>query len=445
MPIDHWMLFGTFAEQRHFEYPATHTYQGVIINANMAAHAPAGLAAFLQQKTAGMKYIVDPLTHAFQHDPEVISNEDGSPKSSVRTLAETYREPVVATVGRVPLLPKHFHNTATLQAFTERCIEFQNDHLKNYMAQSDASKYLENGGAAPPYAVVAPYFFLTETNYQNWLPICLEMAALTRRLVGSERRVFASVVVSQGVLLDDSARVEVGRKYSELDVDGYMLWADNLDEQNASKAELRSFLKLARQLRSNSGREVINVHGGYFSILAAGLLGKAALTGVTHGPEFGEFRGVIPVGGGIPIPKYYIPQLHARVRYREALRFFQAKGWLKSATEFHTNVCPCDECRSVLSGNTENFRLFGEGTVKNVRRRQGIVRLEYPTGETKLRCLRHYLQRKRYEYAFAATATAPELIKDLETGVTVFEDVAGLEGVCHLQIWKEVLSEVAAQ
>ncbi len=441
MQIDHWMLFGTFAEQRHFEYPEVGTYQGVIINANMAAHAPAGLAAFLLEKTAGMKYIVDPLTHAFQHDPEVISNDEGAPKSSVRSLADAYGEPVADKVGSTPLLPRHFDKAGVLQGFTERCIRFQQEHLTEYMAQSDAAKYLEEEAAAPPYAVVAPYFFLTETNYESWLPVCCKAAQAARTLLGTvpSPRLFVSVVVSQGILLDEQARNDITKAFAGLDVDGYLLWGDSLDEQAASGLELRGLLSIARGLRQAGKREVINLHGGYFSILAAGVLGNGAFSGVTHGPEFGEFRGVVPVGGGIPIARYYIPKLHARVRYRDALRFFQAKRWLDDATGFHSNVCACAECVATLGGDSANFRLFGEGTVKSVRRRNGIVRIEYPTGETKLRCLRHYLQRKRLEYKVAAEGKAEELLKEMDEGVEQFEDVAGMEGVSHLRLWRKIL------
>jgi hypothetical protein len=435
------MLFGTFAEQRHFEYPEVGTYQGVIINANMVAHAPAGLAAFLLEKTAGMKYIVDPLTHAFQHDPEVISNNEGAPKSSVRSLAEVYGEPVADKIGFMPLLPKHFEPKGVLHGFTERCLRFQQEHLKEYMAQSDAAKYLQDEAATPPYAVVAPYFYLTETNYENWLEVCQRAAATARSILGSAQssRLFASVVVSQGAVLDPDVRKRITRTFVDLDVDGYLLWVDNLDEQSASGPELRGLLNMARALRQGGTREVINVHGGYFSILASGVLGDSAFSGVTHGPEFGEFRGVVPVGGGIPIAKYYIPKLHARVRYRDALRLIRAKGWLNNADEFHANVCSCLECTDTIAGNSENFSLFGEGTVKSVRRRNGIVRIEYPTGETKLRCLRHYLQRKRLEYKTAGEGRAKELLGELEQGIEQFEEVAGMEGVSHLRLWSNIL------
>ena len=81
MSVDHWMTFGTFAEQRYFIYPSPDTYTGVIINANMVAHAPSGLAAFLLEKTRkDFPYIIDPLTHAFQHDVSILLDDKGSNK-----------------------------------------------------------------------------------------------------------------------------------------------------------------------------------------------------------------------------------------------------------------------------------------------------------------------------------------------------------------------------
>jgi hypothetical protein len=441
MSIEHWMMFGTFAEQRHFEYPARGTYQGVVINANMAAHAPAGLAAFLLEKTAGMRYLVDPLTHAFQHDPEVICGDDGEPKPAIKSLAEFYGDPIAKFVGKRPVHPKHFENDDVLREFTTNCVKFQRDHLKGYMQANDAAKYLEDGDCAPPYAVVSPYFYLTETTYEEWLPVMMRAAQFAREVVDADMKVFSSVVVSQGVLVSDEARKEVAKVFASAPLDGYVLWADNLDEQSASRLELAGLLDLAGKLRNGGRREVINLHGGYFSVLAAGTLGGGRyFTGVTHGPEFGEFRGVVPVGGGIPIARYYVPRMHARMRYRDAQRIFNALGWLSDAATFHDKVCKCDECRAVIDDDIDNFTLFGDGNVKNVRRRHGIVRIEFPTGETKLRCLRHYLQRKKLEYDAAASLDAKKLLAELETGAAQYEDVAGLDAVSHLRLWHRIFS-----
>lgn len=445
MPIDHWMMFGTFAEQRHFVYPAVNTYRGAIINGNMAAYAPDGLAAFLLEKTASLLYIVDPLTHAFQHDPDFITGKDGEAKSSIKALAEIYGEPTQGTVGKRPILPEDFANDAVLREFVRRCLRFQSRQLAALMTNSDAMKYLEEDEAPvfEPYALVAPYFYMTETTYEDWLPVAVR-AARHAKAEYPQAKLFASVVLSQGVILDEEVRKTIVRKLTTEEFSGYLLWVDNLDEQAAGGAELKGLLEVARDLRVGGTREVINLHGGYFSVLAAGVLGGQAMTGVTHGPEFGEFRSVVPVGGGIPIARYYVPLLHARVRYRDTLRFLTAKEWLDDAATFHRNVCDCAECLETLHGNTANFVEFGKGSAKDVRRSTGIVRIEYPTTVTKLHCLRHYLQRKAREYQFAATASRDQILDDLRRGQKEFKKVVGLEGVSHLNLWEKTLAPAVA-
>jgi hypothetical protein len=445
MPIDHWMMFGTFAEQRHFVYPAVDTYRGAIINGNMAAHAPDGLAAFLLERTASLRYIIDPLTHAFQHDPDFITGKDGEAKSSIKALAEIYGDPTYSTVGKRPILPEDFANDVVLREFVRRCLDFQSRRLADLMRDSDAMKYLEEDEVPDlePYALVAPYFYMTETTYEDWLPVAVR-AGRHAKAEYPQAKLFASVVLSQGLILDKAARKTIVRELVDEDFSGYLLWVDNLDEQAAGGAELKALLAVARDLRVGGEREVINLHGGYFSVLAAGVLGKEAMTGVTHGPEFGEFRSVVPVGGGIPIARYYIPLLHARVRYRDAIRFLDAKKWFADVKTFHRNVCDCAECRETLDGDIANFVEFGKGTVRNVRRSSGIARIEYPTTETKLHCLRHYLQRKAREYQFAATASRDQILDDLRHGHAEFKKVVGLEGVSHLSLWEKTLAPPVA-
>jgi hypothetical protein len=184
---------------------------------------------------------------------------------------------------------------------------------------------------------------------------------------------------------------------------------------------------------------VLNLHGGYFSFLLAGKLGEGALTGVSHGPEFGEYRPVIPVGGGIPIARYYIPDLHSRIRYRDALRWFREKGWLISAEVFHSEVCNCDTCRDTIRNDPNNFVLFGESNVKNVGRGGGIVRINFPKTEAKKRCLEHYLRRKDKEFQSATNAPGEFLLEEMVKGIEKYKTVAGLEEVSHLQKWIDVL------
>jgi hypothetical protein len=316
----------------------------------------------------------------------------------------------------------------------QRCLKFQQTILVEAMDKTDAIKYVAfKEFKRTPRALVAPYFYLTESNFEAWLDVEVRCCAVARELAKDDQ-LYAGVVISAGLLNDDDKRTKIVDALIATNVDGFLLWVDDFDEQQAGVKKLGDFLKLARALRGTAQREVINLHGGYFSVLAAGNLGKGALSGVTHAPEFGEYRSVVPVGGGIPMARYYIPQLHARVRYREALRLFREMGWLKDAETFHSQVCDCKVCRDTLNGDAANFVLFGKGNVREVRRGTGIVRIDFPTGETKTRCLEHYLRRKKLEYTAASERSANDLISELRNGHSTYADYLG-DGVDYLNNW----------
>lgn len=439
MSVEHWMTFSTFAEQRYFVYPDTSTYTGAIINGNMAAHAPTGLAAFLLERTAGLSYVIDPLTHAFQHDPVHIQNDEGEPKSSIGKLAGAYGEPIAGLVGRKPLLPGDLSDAGKRKAFVEHCLEFQLCKLADAMAASPAIKYLDKSvDELRPSVLIAPYFFMSETTIDAWLPLALDCVKLSLETRPSQK-VYAAVVVSDGVILNPALRQRLIDAFGSSGAAGFFVWVDNLDEHGAGMPELEGLVTLARGLRHTKSKQVVNLHGGYFSVLASGVLGDGALTGVAHGPEFGESRSVVPVGGGIPIARYYLPGLHERIKYRDALQYLIAKNWLTSASEFHENVCMCQECKQTLAGDANNFVKFGAAEVKQVRRRWGMVNIDFPTPETKERCLRHYLNRKKLEYLFSGEALKEAIIEDLRKGRADFVDAIGLEGVAHLDRWAQVL------
>lgn len=441
MRVEHWMMFGTFATQRHFVYPSKDTYDGVIINATMAAYAPGGLAGFLLEKTSNIKYIIDPLTHAFQHDPSILVNKDGEVKSSINSLSSEYGQIISDKVGKIPIFPTDFSNSKNIEELVLNSMSYQIKILSDAMQENESMKYLSGEGLyLEPYAIVIPYFFITETTYKDWLEIMINAANIALNTY-RQKKIFASIVVSRGLISNSDIVDEIIQAYNNIDVSGFLIWIDDLDESSSSINELNGILRLAKGLRRENSREVINLHGGYFSILSAGILGNNVISGVTHGPEYGEHRSVIPVGGGIPIAKYYIPHLHERIKYRDAARIFKTKGWLENASIFHENVCNCDECKDAINGNVDNFKEFGISEVKEVRRGYGIVRMEYPTNETTKKCLRHYLQRKKREFEFASSTSKEEQIEDLQKGIDEFLSTIGLDGISHLKLWKNIFSK----
>jgi hypothetical protein len=436
------MMFSTFAEQRHFVYPRKDTYHGIILNANMAAHAPDGIARFILTRTYQQRYIIDPMTHAFQHDPRHITDSEGKVKRSVMKMAEQYGELIADNVGKRPLLPSMLQDKDQRKDFVKSCLNFQESHISQRIETSDDAKYInfdEQPGTAPkPFALLAPYFYMKEATAHLWLDINVKLAELAVEQK-EDIPIFGMLVLSQGILLNDTLVNEIVEKFKSISLNGFLIWIDDLNEGVAEESHLKGLISLGRKLRAISGPgEVINLHGGYFSILATSeKLGSPALSGVCHGPEFGEYRPVIPVGGGIPIARYYIPLLHERIRYREALAVLKEMGFLRDAASFHAKVCCCTECKNTIGNNPENFTLFGESNVKLVKRGSGLARMEYPTPRTKLRCLQHYLERKQIEYQFASTASKQQLMEDLNSGHDRFKEIIGLDQVSHLKTWKE--------
>jgi hypothetical protein len=435
------MTFATFNEQRYFAYPREGSYDGVVLNANMVAHAREGIAAFLMSKTEGLPYLIDPLTHAFQHEPSAIRNKFENVKSSIRALADYYGAPVQDLAGKRPISPADFADAKMLDEFVGRCLHFQKESLSGKMSASEWNQYLlQDKKELEPYALVSPYVFINEANFRRWFPIAVRFVASAFQQRGGSK-LFVPIVLSRGALLSGEVRDSILQYLADEHLDGFLLWIDDLDETEAAGSTLAAFLALTRGLKKRPSQELINLHGGYFSILAAGNLGGAAISGVAHGPEFGEHRGVVPVGGGIPRPKFYLPQLHARIPYREAQAYLRDLGLLDDTEKFFRNVCDCTECRIVLAPGIEKFTTYGDSTVKLVRRDQGFTRMEFPTSVAKQQCLRHYLERKAREFLFSANADRSDIIEDLRAGYLSFRDIAP-ESAGHLAVWAKVLAGV---
>jgi len=438
MKIENWMIFGTFAEQDFFSFPTLETYNGIIINANMASHAPSALAAFLLEKTNNNNYLIDPLTHSFQHDVSFIKN-NGKVKSSIQKLGDKLGEPVKSKMGISPLNPSDFKDTETINNFVKSCIDFQSNQIKDYMKDSESLKYFESSESdLEPYAVIAPYFYMQEGTISQWLKINSDLIVKSREQ--TDKKLFASLVISKGLLVSEDTQTLIDT-YSSLDVDGFIIWVDNFNEHNASKKELKGLLDIVNNLNKDGKKEVINLHGGYFSIMAAKILNKKGFTGVAHGLEYGEFRSVVPVGGGIPIAKYYIPSLFDRFKYREAARIFTQMGWLESPSSFFDNVCNCSTCKKILADNpSDNFIKFYDPNVRNVKRGSGIVRMEFPSAQAKINCLMHYLETKAKEYEFCSSLDKENILKRLTESQETFSEELSLDELSYLQIWYDVLN-----
>lgn len=449
----HLIRYGTAGDQKFLLDDFLPHYDQLVINARMVAHIRSALASFLIHRAKNKPYLIDPETHAFQHRLAYIlsssEKKNGELKRSVRLLVDAYGAPLHGAVIEQarPVVPDDFSDPDTVAGFADRVLTFQAKAIASEAEESPAAKYYQfrakKGVAEPtnfrPTVLVAPYFYLEAETFTQWLPVnlaCFEAARAPARRFGIPLAM--QITVHENVVRSPELRrqlLEGCRSVGAPDL--FLLWLDNFPEggTGTGMSSLEAAVALVGELGDVA--PVVNLHGGYLSValMRSGTL--PALVGVAHGLEYGESRSVIPVGGGVPSSKFYLPALHARLIYRDAVRAVRALGGFESQAAFFERVCNCAECQLVIEDDPDaEFYAYGD---VNVRPPSGKGRrpIPVPTPATKGHCVRHYLWRKAEEYA---GETDPKVIAaSLRGAAMALEEELGLEYTAPVQRWAALL------
>jgi len=448
----HLVRYGTAADQKYLLRSFLGTYDQVVINANMVAHMRGALTAFLLQHARKKPYFIDPQTHAFQHDVANLESRGeksaGKIKRSVQTLLDEYGEPVKSIVGekRESVVPGDFADKAVLEGFCRRVLEFQRNAITQEAEESDTAKYykfLEDKGKLKlarfaPTLVVAPYFYMTNRTFQAWANVNIWSACYALDKCVDEN-VAVQVVISKDLLQSDTGRKRLINTYTAIKPAMYLLWVDSFSEHDAAEDDLYAFVDLVTQLSSKA--PVVNLYGGFFSVALRRCHVIPGLMGVCHGLEYGESRPVVPVGGGIPMAKFYYPTMHKRIPFREALRVVRKHGGMRSPADFHEKVCGCRECRAVIETDPDiDFAEYGKTRPVSFMRRGQPIAIDYPLPETKEHCVAHYMWCKQREYA--ASLSADQIMKDLSQ-TRKLAGTLDLESVAYAALWQKLLKKAS--
>lgn len=442
----HLVRYGTAADQKFLVGPFVGTYDQLVINANMVAHMPSALATLVTQR-AKKPFFIDPQTHAFQHPAgHLTSAKTGEIRKSIRKLVEAYGDPVSGPVLRgESVIPADFSDAAAVEAFCARVLDFQELTLKSEVEDSEDAKYYaflaEEGALMQPFntirpsLLIAPYFYLSARTVTEWLPI--NIACAVQSIADGATRglpVGVQIVLSQDVLRSSSVE-SVLAAYLAVSPAYFLVWVDDLAEDDTSVEMLHAHVKFLRALGDVA--PIVNLYGGYFSVALMHTRKLPRLVGVTHSLEYGESRSVVPVGGGVPVAKFYLPALHTRLVTRSAVRAIQTLDGFQSRDVYAERICACAECMEIIRDHPEaDFAAYGETTKKVVRGRGGTVTREYPTTETKEHCVRHYMWAKAREYGETADiATTCAALRDSATRLRrrLGDDVS------HCVVWATVL------
>jgi hypothetical protein len=453
----HLVRYGIAADQKYLVGSLLDTYDELVINGRMVAHMAAGLALFLGQRALGKHYLVDPETHAFQHgieylQAENINDEAGDQprstiagadvrlKKSIEKMILAYGDPIETVVrSKESILPQDFDDPGERRAFCERVLRFQRNAIAERAEESEDAEYYEfleaKGIVAPsafiPRIVIAPYFCMDGNTFDEWARVnvsCAKDSFVVSRELNTPLAV--QIVISQSVLSDPDQRKRLAQLYGELGPATFLLWVDSFNEHEASIGLLQALVETISELKKQSGGRVINLYGGYFSIM---LYHLGILDGATHGLEYGEERSFVPVGGGIPTAKFYLPALHVRLRPEDAIRAVRALGGFANRSAFLKNVCDCERCRSVIIDNPEVD--FG-----NYLRMRHVGTRAIPYPETKDNSVTHYMLCKKRE--FSGPRNISDIVAGLRQSRNSLRRALGAENTDHCEKWAEALTSV---
>lgn len=441
----HYLRFGKSSEKKILEEHQD-SFESIVINANTLAYFGKSLSTFIFIKGKQKNFFIDPMTHAFQHSLDKISDDKGEIRSSIKKLIDHYGNPINYSIlnNKRPVSPKDFSSNKIKNSFTKKVLDFQKEHLL-YSADKDFKSYLEDSKfkkliPTKPIFLVAPYFYLRESNYENWLNLNKQFIEIAKGLE-STITVASELVLNKNLF---SKLIKENRIMNQIfdvykSANGVLFWIDDFDEHKESAERLNELKKFVIEFKKKYPKKfIINLYGGYFSQL----LLKLGLDGVVHGPEYGESRAVVPVGGGIPIAKYYFPSLKKRIPSNEVIWLLKYLN-VKSKEDFKNKVCKCKVCKNLIKNKPiENFiEHYGKVHPVVIKGRYGTQVREYPDTETIENSLAHYLEVKKEEFRNIKESDIKSLLNKLENS---YEEIKNLNFVeekqfDYLMKWVTVL------
>ncbi|MDP4120739.1 MAG: hypothetical protein Q8876_06780 [Bacillota bacterium] len=464
----HMLRYGTVAETKHFEN-AISSYDYLCINANNAAHVSYAISKFVIEKFFSKPekgFIIDPLTYAFQDNINLLKSKSITSgemkiKKSIEKLIDIYDYPINKVRKDTPIFTSDFSSDQILNEFCMRVLKFQYNIVYDSIKSNELDKYIEyvmsdeifNLPQLHPKFLIAPYFYLDpqDPNYIEWLSInikFIEVAYRQSKQLFNGIDIFGQIVINKNVLKNPGCIKKIIDAYKNINCKGFTIWVDDLIEQEATIDELNGFVNLLKGLRTKT---IFNMYGGYFSVL---LTHKdiSLLNGVSHGMEYGESRKVYPVGGGIPVSKYYYLPIHQRLDFTKAfylLKYVNAidtskENWGDPRTYYYGNICRCSQCKKILKSEMSNFVEFESKEFYEIKRNNQIQRRKKASSNTKENCLYHYLLCKKMEFYRVHSKPLDELLNDLNINYDIYSKYVELQDLefNYLDKWVNILRKV---
>ncbi len=439
------LRIGSNAEKRYVERVGT-LFSGLVVRANLFEASP-GMVASLICRLAGLQeprgYIIDPVTYVFGTDPALPGNvrswqkvseekataklaadlrvpesevseewirpvqvprlpEDEhrrevlSIKRSFRSLADKTLGRMASVAGLRPLAPTDLRQPEVQDELVAGAITYQHEAVGSRFAHR---RYGQLAAAIPPpMYTLCPYFPVQDPGSLGI------MASIWSRFAEQHQGETGMAVLQCTPAYLERERQAIVEALDRLPIRAVGLWIDNFEEERADVGVLNGYVRLVHEL-SLAGKTVVNLFGGGLS----NLLYPFGLAGIINNPGYGDSKPIVPVSGGRPAAKYYLPSTHKRETVEDAHYYLRRAGLGRSSEEFRRDVCACPICRDAIRrGAADLIRYFGEVGEADERR------IYHPTPRAIERCRFHFLLSRLIEFRWSRSASREELRERLQ-------------------------------
>lgn len=429
-------------------------FDAVIFNATIVAFSGSAIADLVSVHKN--QYIIDPQTHIMQHDVmALMSKNKKTGVYSIKKSVEKYLKNLPAQVLQIienEMRPLTYTELNEISHELVKCVyTFETEYVNKFVEEKEYDKYLKYVHIGPePRLVIAPYFMVKKDMNADEKKSCmlLNKKYLEEFLDYNKKNrklpVSAQLVIDRELLNDADLLQQVAQTYN---IDGFeyiFLWISDFSSWTAKKEEKEAFFELISAL-NQIGKKPIMAYGGYDAILLCHQQMPIRLYGVAQSVGYGEQRSITPVGGGLPVNKYYFGPTHRRIRFDEALYLLMDKNYFSEektnyghAIDYYSNICNCSTCKEIIQDDINNFKEYNASIPYLVKSKNGDIKRNRPTTDATFVAACHFLSRKDIEWNEVENKDLQVLIDKLLKNYQVYGTQTEIE---NIKEWCEILAE----
>lgn len=403
-------------------------FSAVIFNATIVAYSRSAVADLVSVHKN--QYIIDPQTHIYQQSVRDVETQNKSGKVGIKKSVEKYLDELPAELKKEFMIRGGVLPSSVISSHIDSLVDsvysFETTYVNQYVKSKEYDKYLEFVQIGPKAAtVIAPYFMVkssyTEAEIDGWLSLNAEIAKKFIQKNNNNYPVGIQIVLDKQVLVKEGLVKKICAAYQGVNAEFAFIWIDEFDLFETTDIHRIAFKELLIGLTALKMKPIM-AYGGYDAILLCHKDIPYRMYGVAQSVGYGENRAVTPVGGGLPVNKYYFYPLHDRLKMSDASGILRSKGFFtmdqqKACELFYSTICDCKQCRAIIKNNINNFNRYNDATDYTMK--NGIKR-NRPTTEATLIAARHFMYSKVKEWESLDGIGFDNLKKELINNYTYY-------------------------